>query len=94
MKQQMLHTPEGVRDIYSLEYGKKAVLEEKLQKVLWDENTRINTLRKTQADNRFAKKSPKYAARKRKQERRERAKQDWDIAQQVRYDIFNLCRKK
>ena len=33
MKQQMLHTPEGVRDIYSLEYGKKAVLEEKLQKV-------------------------------------------------------------
>lgn len=33
MKQQMLHTPEGVRDIYSLEYGKKSVLEEKLQKV-------------------------------------------------------------
>lgn len=33
MKQQMLHTPEGVRDIYSLEYGKKSVLEEKLQKI-------------------------------------------------------------
>ena len=33
MKRQMLHTPEGVRDIYSLEYGKKAVLEEKLQKI-------------------------------------------------------------
>lgn len=33
MKKQMLHTPEGVRDIYSLEYGKKSVLEEKLQKV-------------------------------------------------------------
>lgn len=33
MKKQMLHTPEGVRDIYSLEYGKKTVLEEKLQKV-------------------------------------------------------------
>ena len=33
MKKQMLHTPEGVRDIYSLEYGKKLVLEEKLQKV-------------------------------------------------------------
>ena len=33
MKQQMLHTPEGVRDIYSVEYGKKSVLEEKLQKV-------------------------------------------------------------
>ena len=29
MKKQMLHTPEGVRDIYSLEYGKKSVLEEK-----------------------------------------------------------------
>ncbi len=33
MKQQMLHTPEGVRDIYSMEYDKKSVLEEKLQKV-------------------------------------------------------------
>ena len=33
MKKQILHTPEGVRDIYSLEYGKKSVLEEKLQKV-------------------------------------------------------------
>ena len=33
MKQQMLHTPEGVRDIYSMEYGKKCILEEKLQKV-------------------------------------------------------------
>ncbi len=33
MKQQMLHTPEGVRDIYSMEYGKKSVLEEGLQKV-------------------------------------------------------------
>ena len=34
MKNQMLHTPEGVRDIYNLEYGKKTVLEEKLQKIL------------------------------------------------------------
>jgi len=34
MKQQMLHTPEGVRDIYGSEYRKKLVLEEKLQKVL------------------------------------------------------------
>ena len=33
MKQQMLHTPEGVRDIYSMEYGKKCILEERLQKV-------------------------------------------------------------
>ena len=33
MMKQMLHTPEGVRDIYSLEYGKKSVLEEKLQNV-------------------------------------------------------------
>lgn len=33
MKQQM-HTPEGVRDIYGVEYKKKLVLEEKLQKVL------------------------------------------------------------
>ena len=30
---QILHTPEGVRDIYSIEYGKKHVLEEKLQHV-------------------------------------------------------------
>lgn len=56
-----------------------------LQKALWDENTHINSLQKTQSDNRFAKKSPKNAAKKRKQERRERAKQDWDIAQQVKY---------
>ncbi len=34
MKQQMLHTPEGVRDIYGGEYQKKLVLEKKLQKVL------------------------------------------------------------
>ncbi len=33
MKQQILHTPEGVRDIYSIEYGKKCVIEEKLQHV-------------------------------------------------------------
>ena len=34
MKQQILHTPEGVRDIYSLEYGKKHIVEEKLQNLL------------------------------------------------------------
>ena len=33
MKQQILHTPEGVRDIYSIEYGKKHVIEDKLQNV-------------------------------------------------------------
>lgn len=33
MKQQILHTPEGVRDIYSIEYRKKQSLENKLQKV-------------------------------------------------------------
>lgn len=33
MKQQILHTPEGVRDIYSIEYRKKQGLEKKLQKV-------------------------------------------------------------
>ena len=33
MNRKMLHTPEGVRDIYSVEYGKKSVLEGKLQKV-------------------------------------------------------------
>lgn len=33
MKQQILHTPEGVRDIYSIEYGKKHEMEERLQKV-------------------------------------------------------------
>ncbi len=34
MKQRILHTPEGVRDIYGDEYRKKIVLEEKLQNVL------------------------------------------------------------
>ena len=33
MKQQILHTPEGVRDIYSIEYRKKQSLETKLQDV-------------------------------------------------------------
>ena len=33
MRQQM-HTPEGVRDIYGIEYKKKLLIEEKLQKVL------------------------------------------------------------
>ena len=33
MKQQNLHTPDGVRDIYSAEYRKKKELENKLQKV-------------------------------------------------------------
>lgn len=33
MKQQILHTPEGVRDIYSIEYRKKQDLESKLQNV-------------------------------------------------------------
>lgn len=33
MKQQNLHTPDGVRDIYSKEYRKKEELESKLQKV-------------------------------------------------------------
>lgn len=33
MKQQNLHTPDGVRDIYSIEYRKKNELENKLQKV-------------------------------------------------------------
>lgn len=34
MRQQMLHTPEGTRDIYGIEYRRKIVLEERLQKVL------------------------------------------------------------
>ena len=33
MKQQILHTPEGVRDIYSIEYRKKQELENRLQNV-------------------------------------------------------------
>ncbi len=33
MKQQNLHTPDGVRDIYSIEYRKKHEVESKLQKV-------------------------------------------------------------
>ena len=35
MKQQILHTPEGVRDIYGIEFSRKLVLEEKLLKVLF-----------------------------------------------------------
>lgn len=31
---QLLHTPEGVRDIYSIEYGKKLALQEQLHKIL------------------------------------------------------------
>lgn len=34
MKQQILHTPEGVRDIYGVEFRKKLVLEKRLQQVL------------------------------------------------------------
>ena len=34
MKQQLLHTPEGVRDIYNGECEKKLYLEEKLHHVL------------------------------------------------------------
>lgn len=33
MKNQILHTPEGVRDIYSIEYRKKRILEDKLRQV-------------------------------------------------------------
>lgn len=33
MKEQILHTPEGVRDIYSTEYGKKCVVEDQIQQV-------------------------------------------------------------
>lgn len=32
--EQILHTPEGVRDIYGVELGKKQILQEKLQKVM------------------------------------------------------------
>lgn len=32
--EQILHTPEGVRDIYGMELGKKQILQEKLQKVM------------------------------------------------------------
>ncbi|MEG0191472.1 MAG: ATP phosphoribosyltransferase regulatory subunit, partial [Lachnospiraceae bacterium] len=31
---QLLHTPEGVRDIYNMEYGKKLALQNSLQQVL------------------------------------------------------------
>lgn len=34
MTQRLLHTPEGVRDIYQLEYKKKLVLEKRLEQVL------------------------------------------------------------
>ncbi len=34
MKRQLLHTPEGVRDIYNEECGKKQVLEQNLCRVL------------------------------------------------------------
>lgn len=65
---------------------KQAIKE--LYKILWEENAYVNTLRTTQAENRFARKSPKYAIKKRREEKRQRAKQDWDIAQQVKYDVF------
>ena len=34
MKEKLLHTPEGVRDIYNSECRKKTALEEKLHQVL------------------------------------------------------------
>lgn len=34
MRQQILHTPEGVRDIYGIECRRKLMLEEKLQEIL------------------------------------------------------------
>ena len=70
---------------------------QELFKVLWEDNAYINTLRATQEENRFARKSPKYATQKRKEEKRRRAKEDWEIAQQVKYDIFiaaSFFRKK
>ena len=34
MKRRLLHTPEGVRDIYNMECARKMILQENLQKVL------------------------------------------------------------
>lgn len=63
----------------------RSVAKEELMHVLWDENAYINGLRVTQSNNRFAKHSPKYRAQKRKAEKRERARQDYEIAQQVKF---------
>ena len=34
MKRRLLHTPEGVRDIYNMECARKMILQENLQKML------------------------------------------------------------
>ena len=34
MKNQLLHTPEGVRDIYNEEYSDRLVLQDRLRKVI------------------------------------------------------------
>ncbi len=57
---------------------------DELKLALWDNNTHINALRLQQEKNRFAKKSPKYAIQKRKDERREMARQEREIQQQIK----------
>ena len=44
---QQIHTPEGVRDIYGVEYQKKLVLEDKLQKVLHVRRRKKNSINET-----------------------------------------------
>lgn len=56
-----------------------------LERELWDNNPYIKGISARQETNRFARKSPKYAQKKRKEERREKAKYDKKIAEQVRY---------
>lgn len=61
---------------------KEAIRE--LECELWDNNSYIKDMKIRQANNRFARKSPKYAAKKRKDERREMERQEREIRQQIR----------
>lgn len=63
----------------------RKIAREELKHALWDENAYIIGLRTTQSNNRFAKNSPKYRTQKRKNEKREKARQDYEIAQQVKF---------
>ncbi len=61
---------------------KEAIRE--LESELWDNNSYIKDMRTRQANNRYARKSPKYAAQKRKEEHREKARQEREIQQQIK----------
>lgn len=55
-----------------------------LQKALWTENPHINYLRSSQSNKRLMRRSPKYEAQKRREDRQNKAKYDYEITQQVK----------